>query len=310
MRWESPYLPEGKWLKGNLHTHTTVSDGGFSLPEVIQAYRDNAKYDFIAITDHTNAHAKPHLYVEPESTPAFSVLRGREDSYGRHVVGVGCPMTFHEDEIGKEALSYSDSDNQRVVDKIVRQGGLAYLAHPHWKRMDYWSAECMLALENVTGLEIINGDRFTPVANLATDVWDQLLTSGKRIWGVGTDDCHSPMTFSNAWTMVYAKSNTPADILDALSKGSCYASNGAAFESLHVEGDWIVAECATAPWFSNCEKTFRFIGRGGVVAQRQIGKNGVAAYKAVGDEQYIRVELSLDWGYAAFSQPFFRVDKG
>ena len=56
------------------------------------------------------------------------------------------------------------------------------------------------------------------------------------------------------------------------------------------------------------EKTFRFISQGGQVRQVQTGKNRIAAYKAQGDEQYIRVELSLSWGMAAFSQPFLRED--
>ena len=43
--------------------------------------------------------------------------------------------------------------------------------------------------------------------------------------------------------------------------------------------------------------------------QIQMGKGKTAAYKYQGDEQYIRVEMCLSWGMAAFSQPFFP-DKG
>ena len=38
-------------LKGNLHSHTTCSDGALSPEELVQVYRDLG-YDFIAITDH------------------------------------------------------------------------------------------------------------------------------------------------------------------------------------------------------------------------------------------------------------------
>lgn len=309
MKWKSSYLAEGIWLKGNLHTHTTTSDGGSTLSETIDCYHRWAKYDFIAITDHTNNRAERERFEKPYSIDNFCVIEGREDSYGRHILGIGCPMTFHEDEIQKDASDYTDADNQSVVDKIVRQGGLAYLAHPHWKRQDYWAAERMNALENVTGLEIINGDRFTPIANLATDVWDKVLTAGKVLWGIGADDFHRPPTFYNAWTMVLAKSNIQKDIMDALAQGSCYASNGAAFESITADGDWIIAQCSKEPYYTDCEKIFRFIGQRGILRQMNMGKNGTAAYKATGDEQYIRVELSLNWGYAAFSQPFFLVAK-
>ena len=40
-----------KWYKGNLHTHTTVSDGKKS-PEDTKALYRSLGYDFIALTDH------------------------------------------------------------------------------------------------------------------------------------------------------------------------------------------------------------------------------------------------------------------
>ncbi len=40
-----------KWYKGNLHTHSTNSDGRLSPEEVIRLYREE-DYDFLALTDH------------------------------------------------------------------------------------------------------------------------------------------------------------------------------------------------------------------------------------------------------------------
>ena len=39
------------WLKGNLHTHTTLSDGDLPPEEVCRSYADQG-YHFISITDH------------------------------------------------------------------------------------------------------------------------------------------------------------------------------------------------------------------------------------------------------------------
>lgn len=39
------------WQKGNLHTHTTLSDGRKTVEEAIALYRGQG-YDFLAITDH------------------------------------------------------------------------------------------------------------------------------------------------------------------------------------------------------------------------------------------------------------------
>ena len=46
------YFPEGGvWLKGNSHSHSTVSDGVFTPEELAEAYA-SAGYDFLAMTDH------------------------------------------------------------------------------------------------------------------------------------------------------------------------------------------------------------------------------------------------------------------
>ena len=41
----------GRWYKGNLHMHTTISDGVLTPEEAVERYR-RAGYDFIALTDH------------------------------------------------------------------------------------------------------------------------------------------------------------------------------------------------------------------------------------------------------------------
>ena len=46
------YFPEdGIWLKGNPHSHSTVSDGMFT-PEELAASYASAGYDFLSMTDH------------------------------------------------------------------------------------------------------------------------------------------------------------------------------------------------------------------------------------------------------------------
>ena len=312
MYWESPYINEGIWLRGNTHTHTTVSDGGHSPMETALLYgkvastgrSPNMDYRFLVLTDHT-INTKPELFELPQ-VEGLTVIEGLEYSYrgGSHIVGVGCPMVF---DGPVEWYDYTRKDYQRFIDSIVENGGMAILAHPHWSRMDHWSAEDAIELNGYMGIEIISGDVFSGPSNLATDVWDAALTAGKRVWGIGSDDFHSTRDFHNAWTFVYARDDSKEAILDALRQGSSYTSNGASFGKLYADGKWIVAECADDSYYHDCEKTFRFIGEGGVLKQTQVGKNHTAVYKGRGDEMYIRVELTLNWGCSAFSQPFFRV---
>ena len=45
------YSKEGNWYKGNIHCHTTDSDGMLTPDEVVRLYKD-AGYQFLAISDH------------------------------------------------------------------------------------------------------------------------------------------------------------------------------------------------------------------------------------------------------------------
>ena len=46
-----PFSLPGRFYRGNLHTHSTRSDGRLEPEEVIGRYRERG-YDFLALTDH------------------------------------------------------------------------------------------------------------------------------------------------------------------------------------------------------------------------------------------------------------------
>ena len=78
----------GNWYKGNLHMHTTLSDGKLDPVEAISVYRE-AGYDFIAITDHRKV---GHLWQDD----SFLILPGVEWDTGDavhmpvyHILGIG-----------------------------------------------------------------------------------------------------------------------------------------------------------------------------------------------------------------------------
>ena len=45
------FTAPGRFFRGNLHTHSTLSDGRLEPEEVCRRYRAEG-YDFIALTDH------------------------------------------------------------------------------------------------------------------------------------------------------------------------------------------------------------------------------------------------------------------
>ena len=47
----SPFTQPGRFWRGNLHTHSTLSDGALAPSAVVEAYK-NAGYDFMMLSDH------------------------------------------------------------------------------------------------------------------------------------------------------------------------------------------------------------------------------------------------------------------
>jgi len=110
--------------RGNLHTHTTNSDGTSSVSAVIDAYH-NLGYDVLAITDHSGA-AKPvawpwTLYGRDPATLGMVGIPGTELSWSKHV---GSLFTTNP---------WTSSTNIEVAIKgVADHGGLAQLEHPYY----------------------------------------------------------------------------------------------------------------------------------------------------------------------------------
>ena len=81
---------EGNWYKGNLHTHSTNSDGRKTPEEIVRIYREHG-YQFLAFTEH-------ELYTHNRelSNEDFLILPGMEISCNNpdpwriyHILGIG-----------------------------------------------------------------------------------------------------------------------------------------------------------------------------------------------------------------------------
>jgi len=67
-------------LKGNLHAHTTFSDGRLSVEALVTRYRDLG-YDFLAITDHEELIQPDYWMSLPASDDGLIILPGVELDY-------------------------------------------------------------------------------------------------------------------------------------------------------------------------------------------------------------------------------------
>ena len=97
----SPFDQPGTFYRGNLHTHSPLSDGRLAPEAVCRAYQD-AGYDFIALTDHFMQRFNyPVADTRSFRTPEFTTLLGAELHAGEtelgelwHILAVGLPLDF------------------------------------------------------------------------------------------------------------------------------------------------------------------------------------------------------------------------
>ncbi len=173
-----------KWFKGNLHTHTTISDGRKSPEEVLALYREHG-YDFIALTDHYKygqggLDEKTGILVLP-GCEYHTGANVREGIY--HIVSIAC------DE--EPALDRTNGlpPAQTIIDEIKAKNGVAILAHPAWSLDE--PAE-ILKLHGLDATEIYNTVSGRPwnVRPYSGLIIDRVLASGMDLGLVAADDSH------------------------------------------------------------------------------------------------------------------------
>ena len=199
-----------KWYVGVTHCHTTASDGGLTLEEVVKNAKKN-KLDFLMITDHdVNCEEFPEV-------DGITLIYGAELSKN----GGHCNMWGVKDVIDKEDYETCETyeDFLRVKNKAKERGAVICMNHPHCKQCPWrWEKNP----EDVDVLEVWNSP--THYDNLeCTEWWHEQLRKGYKLPVVGGSDYHRDYVVTNllTWpvTYVYAKSSSAEDILDAIVKG-------------------------------------------------------------------------------------------
>ncbi|MDP4143075.1 MAG: hypothetical protein Q8936_01145 [Bacillota bacterium] len=287
---KSNYNEGGIWLKGNLHTHTVNSPcGHYTIETVIDMYKAyKMKYDFLAITDHFFL-TDLARYMEDSSLILFQGTEYKKGDF--QTLGINIKK-YDDDE------NNIDNHNEVFLD-VKSQGGFNIICHPHAFRDDYWPFERLMQLENYIGIEIFNNNvkHDNKGRAVATDLWDKLLSSGKKIFGFANDDMHVFSRAGGAFNMVLAKEKTREQILASIFKGAFYCSSGVFIENIKNEGSLIEVKASKLP------VSFRFIGKHGRILKECEGF--VGSYECKGDEAYVRVELIREDGAKAWTQPFW-----
>lgn len=223
---DHPYeLARGEWLRGNLHTHSTRSDGTRDVQTVIADYAAHG-YDYLMISDH-DIYTSAKDYADWDSC-GMTLISGNE-------ITRGGPHILH---VGADRHVVPHEDRQQVIDDVAAGTGFTIINHPDWRPgFDHCPLEKLREWTGYAGIEIFNGviGRLNG-SPYAVNKWDTLLAEGRRVWGFATDDSHQAEDVALGWNVAYAHERTPNAIVEALRAGRFYASTGVEITAIEVEG--------------------------------------------------------------------------
>ena len=299
-----------KWYKGNIHTHTTESDGDAEPEKVVRWYRRHG-YDFLVLSDHNhltvlNYASGKRRFRRPLMVPGEEVsVNLMAGTVPVHINGIGISRVVEPVDTGNVV-----STIQANVNAIIEAGGIASINHPNFR----WAFDHE-SIKQVTGaslLEVFNGH---PATNLyggpgkpsSEQVWDGVLSAGRVIFGAATDDSHNYNDFSldksnpgRGWVVVRAQELTTEAIVEGLASGSFYSSTGVELAELDVSQQSVHLTVQ-----QDREYVYKttFTGRGGVTLAEDTGLQ--ATYRMSGNEGYVRATVTSSTGTKAWTQPVF-----
>jgi predicted metal-dependent phosphoesterase TrpH len=305
------YSPAGaEWYRGNTHTHTNLSDGDSPPETVVRWYKEHG-YNFVVITDHNRNADVEGLNTTFSAPGQFLVIPGNEIS----CTSEGKPVHLTALQVRKPVQPFNEatitSTLQKNIDEIKAAGALPVVCHPNFV-WAFGSKE----LEPVKNMQFIEVWNCHPIVNNyggggipnTEAIWDDLLSKGKRVWGVASDDTHNLRDFSprnanpgRGWVMVRCSSLTPEEIMSAMEKGDFYFTTGVELSDIGFDGK----TCSVTVKASGQTKyTVEFIGNGGKILSSM--SSPAAVYNLRGNEEYVRARITDSNGFRAWTQPVFK----
>lgn len=335
------------WYRCNTHTHTSAppgSDANETPERVVEWYRTHG-YQCLVITDHefltdvaalNGKHAGEFLVIRgQEITQIVADAAHHQGVRHAHVNGIGTnrvimPLrpTATAGKQGLQKLAATEVSVSQTFERNLAQieaaSGVAQINHPNLT----WSVGLadLLPLTKPYLLEIANsfptsnnggGIDASGKRHLSTEeLWDALLSRGKRVWGVASDDGHeyhrpddreSP-TPGKGWIVLQAPALTEQAVMQALREGHFYASTGIVLERYAADCTGISLKLAMPrEWSSAVEASSlhmtRFIGAEGVVLAEVPGRS--PSYRLKGNERYVRASIVDSDGRRGWTQPVF-----
>lgn len=313
------------WYRGNLHSHTVVSDGKLKPAESAALYRARG-YQFLCLSEHD-------IYTDFSSefnTEDFIILPGIEYSAilyqdaesGRrmkihHLHGIlGTremqarakePLLTHMQHIPPMKF-YGDWDGakvaQEMADMLGRHGLVTTYNHPIWSRVEQ---EEFVHTQGPAMLEIFNYDTVLE-SDTGYDVtyWDHMLRAGHHINAFASDDNHNDGLEDSCggWVCVNADKLDQDAIVRELIRGNYYSSAGPEIREWYIEDGIVHVSCSPVNRITFVAGNV--INDGWTFHGTPLQDDRTEAdYRLKGHEIYIRAECTDRYGRTAWTNPIY-----
>jgi len=246
------FTSPGKFYRGNLHTHSTGSDGALEPKEVCRRYQAEG-YDFIALTDHfVGLFNYPVTDTTAFRNDQFTTILGAELHTGSmdnghlwHLLSVGLPTDFTPPD-APHFKPVKDSESAASIAQRARDAG-AYvtIVHPHWSGLTEADARSITAAHAVEIYNhgcVVDNDRGEGFLTL-----EHLLNEGRHLHMIATDDAHfHSADYFGGWVMVKTTENSPEALLASLKAGEFYSTTGPQINDIRITEDSVEVDCTPA----------------------------------------------------------------
>jgi len=279
-----------KSFKGNFHLHTTVSDGKRTPEEAYCEYREHG-YDFIAVTDHWRVGKEANY-------KGMLVMPGSEFDW---VLG---NQTLHMLVLPQRAediidMHHNQIDYPEVIERVTALGGICVAAHPAWSLN---TLDFLLSLDGIFLSEVYNSvsDLPTGPCRAYSDfILDVAGANGKLFGFLANDDSHYYVGEQcRAFNMVQAEDLTVPAILEALRRGSFYASQGPLFKDVRITDGKLSVKTSEV-----CQCAF-VSNRFSAPNRCRAGKNMIEnTCEILPDDKFIRCVVKDEAGHFAWTSP-------
>ena len=142
-----------------------------------------------------------------------------------------------------------------MIDTIKGQGGVPFINHPRYSQIPITANQIINDMQNnLFHQEIWNGITVgQPPPNDIT-VWDSVLSTGRIMYSVASDDSHNKSNQGKGWIMVYASSNNEDTLVNEIRKGNFYSSTGLILDSIYYSPSSIFVKAATVKLYVSLVK--------------------------------------------------------